>query len=40
MISRIMSMGSYCEVLEPESLKEEVIAEYENVLKNIYNRTI
>ena len=40
MINQIMSMGSFCEVLEPESLKEEIIIEYENVLKNIYNRTI
>ena len=40
MISRIMEMGSSCEVLEPKSLKEEIITEYENVLKNIYNRTI
>ena len=30
-------MGSNCEVLEPKSFKDEIIKEYENILKNIYN---
>lgn len=36
-INWIMSMGSNCEVLEPKSFKDEIIKEYENILKNIYN---
>lgn len=39
-INWIMGMGSSCEVIEPKSLKEDIIKEYENILKNIYNRTI
>lgn len=35
-INWIMSMGSNCEVLEPKALKDEIIKEYENILKNIY----
>ena len=30
-----MSMGSNCEVLEPKALKDEIIKEYENILKNM-----
>ena len=29
-------MGSNCEVLKPKALKDEIIKEYENILKNIY----
>ncbi len=39
-INWIMGMGSNCEVLEPIKLREEIIKEYENILKNIYNGTI
>lgn len=39
-INWIMGMGSNCEVLEPKSLKEDIIKDYKNILKNIYNRTI
>lgn len=39
-INWIMGKGNNCEVLEPISLREEIIREYENVLKNIYNRMI
>ena len=39
-INWIMGMGSNCEVLEPIDLKEKIIKEYENIIKNIYNRAI
>ena len=39
-INWIMGMGDSCEVLKPESLRKDIIKEYKNILKNIYNRTI
>ena len=39
-INWIMSMGSNCEVLQPKSLRDEIIREYKNILKNIYNSAI
>lgn len=39
-INWIMGMGSFCEVIEPKSLREDIIKEYENILKKKYNRTI
>jgi predicted DNA-binding transcriptional regulator YafY len=36
----IMGMGRFCEVLEPKSLRDDISRSYEEILKNIYNRTI
>lgn len=39
-INWIMGMGEFCEVIEPKSLRRDVIKNYEKILREIYNGTI